>query len=43
MKKWVFLGAGAFVLIVVILFVVLVSNLGPIIREAVNVLSLIHI
>jgi uncharacterized protein involved in outer membrane biogenesis len=37
MKKWIFLCAGAFVLIVVILFVVLVSNLESTIREAVNV------
>lgn len=36
MKKWILIGGGAFVVIVVIVVVVGVSNLGPIIKNAVN-------
>jgi uncharacterized protein involved in outer membrane biogenesis len=36
MKKWILLGAGAIVLIIVIVVVVGLSNLGPIIKSAVN-------
>jgi hypothetical protein len=36
MKKWILLGAGAIVLIIVIVVVMGLSNLGPIIKTAVN-------
>src|SRR5574341_303906 len=36
MKKWILLGAGAIVIIIVIVVVVGLSNLGPIIRTAIN-------
>jgi hypothetical protein len=35
-KKWIFIGCGALVIIVVLLLVLGISNLGPIIKEAVN-------
>jgi len=36
MKKWIFIGSGAVVIIIVILLVVGLSNLGPMIKNAVN-------
>jgi hypothetical protein len=36
MKKWILIGAGAVVVIVVVILVLAVSNLGPIIKSAVN-------
>lgn len=36
MKKWIILGGGALVAVIIIVLVVGVSNLGPIIKNAVN-------
>ena len=36
MKKWILIGSGAVVVIIIVLLVVGVSNLGPIIKNAVN-------
>ena len=36
MKKWILLGGGALVAVIIILLVVGVSNIGPIIKNAVN-------
>lgn len=36
MKKWVFIGAGAIVVLIVIVLVVGAGNLGPMIQKAVN-------
>ena len=36
MKKWIFGGIGAIIIIVVVLVIVGVSNLGPMIKKAVN-------
>ena len=36
MKKWIFIGCGALVIIIILLLVLGISNLGPIIKEAVN-------
>ncbi len=36
MKKWILIGGGVLVAVVIILLVVGVSNLGPIIKKAVN-------
>jgi uncharacterized protein involved in outer membrane biogenesis len=36
MKKWILMGSGAVVVIIIILLIVGVSNLGPIIKNAVN-------
>ncbi len=36
MKKWIFIGSGVAVIIIVILLVVGLSNLGPMIKNAVN-------
>lgn len=36
MKKWILIGAGTVVVIIIIVLVVAVSNLGPIIKNAVN-------
>jgi hypothetical protein len=36
MKKWIFIGGGAVVVIIIVVVVVGLSNLGPIIKHAVN-------
>jgi len=36
MKKWILIGGGAFVVIIVVVVVLGVSNLGPMIKNAVN-------
>ena len=36
MKKWIFLGGGAIIAVIVIVLVIGVFNLGPIIKKAVN-------
>jgi len=36
MKKWVMIIAGVVIVVVAILFVVVISNLGPVIKTAVN-------
>jgi len=36
MKKWIFLGIGAIGIIIVVVIVVGISNLGPMIKSAVN-------
>ena len=36
MKKWIFIGIGAIVVIIAIIVIVGLSNLGPIIKQAVN-------
>jgi len=36
MKKWIFIGSGAVVAIIIILVVVGLSNIGPMIKKAVN-------
>ena len=36
MKKWILIGGGAFVVIVAVVIVLGVSNLGPMIKSAVN-------
>ena len=36
MKKWIFIGLGAIVVIVVVVVFVGLSNLGPIIKKAIN-------
>ena len=36
MKKWIYLGGGALVAVIIIVLVVGVSNLGPMIKKAVN-------
>ena len=36
MKKWIFIGFGVLVIIIVVLLILGISNLGPIIKEAVN-------
>ena len=36
MKKWIFIGFGVLVIIIVLLLILGISNLGPIIKEAVN-------
>lgn len=36
MKKWIFIGGGAVVVMIVVVLIVGVSNLGPMIKKAVN-------
>lgn len=36
MKKWIFIGAGALIVIIIIVLIVGLSNLGPMIKSAVN-------
>ncbi|MCP4665426.1 MAG: hypothetical protein GY849_03590 [Deltaproteobacteria bacterium] len=36
MKKWILIGCGALVIIIVVVLILGISNLGPIIKEAVN-------
>jgi len=36
MKKWILIGSGAIVVIIVVLIIVGISNLGPMIKSAVN-------
>ena len=36
MKKWILIGAGAVIVLIIVVVVMLATNLGPIIKKAVN-------
>jgi uncharacterized protein involved in outer membrane biogenesis len=36
MKKWIFIGGGIVIVIIIVIFVVGISNIGPLIKTAVN-------